>query len=161
MVTVHIEGDEVVWVAADGTVTAAAVEEFTHHSCYLLAWELSGLSGWQMMAVAADQGDGTTLELDWVHVGVLTPSGDVLDVEGVRGVDEWLSHWGDDVSFMAAKEGALDNPEYEGYLVPREQFTALLHLEGDKPATAAFTDATTDLARHLLATMPAYQPFSG
>lgn len=161
MVTVHIEGDEVVWVAADGTITRDAVEEFTHRSCYQLAQALCGLSGWRAMAVAADQGDGATPELDWVHVGVLTPSGKILDVEGVRDVDEWLSHWGDDVSFMAAKDGTLENPEYEGHLIPLEQFTTLLHLEDDEPAAPHFEAATTALAQHLLTTMPAYQPWNG
>lgn len=159
MVTLTQDGVTVTWVTDDGTITRDAVEEFTCESCHYLAWTISGLTGWQMMAVAADQSaDDEEPDYAWVHVGVLTPDGNILDVEGVRDLDEWLNHWGDDASFIAEEEGCLANCDYAGHIIPRDQFAQQLQLADPAAAEPQFAAATSQLAQLLLATMPAYDP---
>lgn len=73
-------------------VSEANRERYTHRDCQQLAIALHEATGWPYAAVC----DGYSEELDtygWMHMGVVTPDGFFLDVEGAHIVDDILSQY--------------------------------------------------------------------
>lgn len=81
------------FVADDGTPTDDAVDLFSNHMCWFLAWMLNQQTGWPLVAVSDTDPEPTTGAFGWVHVAVQTPGGDILDVSGVHGTNDFLDHW--------------------------------------------------------------------
>lgn len=66
------------------------IERYTQRDCEQLAITLSQLTGWPVVVVS----DGQTENfIGYIHAGVLTPRGTVLDVQGEHEPDEWLDHY--------------------------------------------------------------------
>lgn len=69
-------------------LTFAAVQAFTYGDCWALAEAMSQQSGYPVVSVSG-------AERGWVHAGVLLPSGEVLDAEGVHAPETWKQVWAD------------------------------------------------------------------
>lgn len=78
-----------------------AVELFAYGYCVLLAGAMFERSGWQRAAIAhpdgpltEDQEPDRWLRARWTHVGLITPDGRFLDINGARPVDEVNTEYG-------------------------------------------------------------------
>lgn len=75
-------------------ISEADRDRYTSRHCHQLAWSLHEATGWPYAAVC----DGYAQETDtfgWMHMGVMAPSGQVLDVEGLQDIDDVLEAYGD------------------------------------------------------------------
>jgi hypothetical protein len=70
----------------------------------VLADELHARTGWPVVAL----GDGADGVVGWVHAGVVTPAGLVLDVEGLHEPQDWAERWG-----AAADAYGEDHEDYD------------------------------------------------
>lgn len=68
-----------------------AINWFRHGNCAALAWELHVLTGFPLVAVEVVGPD--TVGTRWMHAGVEMPDGRVLDIFGVRDVEEVVTFW--------------------------------------------------------------------
>jgi hypothetical protein len=66
---------------------------YTHVHCEQLAWALHQATGWPYAAVA-DEHNEQADTYGWIHLGVMAPGGQVLDVEGLHDVDDVLDAYG-------------------------------------------------------------------
>ncbi|MEV4753007.1 hypothetical protein AB0K21_42250 [Streptosporangium sp. NPDC049248] len=66
-----------------GVIDDAAVELYGYSQCHLLGRAMHKRSGWPIALVELAEPPHR-----WVHVGVFTPAGRVLDIHGVRTVDQ-------------------------------------------------------------------------
>ncbi|MFE6967200.1 hypothetical protein ACFVAJ_19055 [Agromyces sp. NPDC057679] len=82
---VHTDSD----VALHDLITGQDVDRFTGGSCGALAAELAARTGWPVVLIA----DGPAGPTGWVHAGVRTPAGRIVDVEGEHDADDWLERW--------------------------------------------------------------------
>jgi len=77
-----------------GLVDEHARELFLYAQCEVLALCLREFTGWPLWAAEQQLPDG---RWNWAHVGVRTPAGRWLDIEGPRAVEDvtgWLASWG-------------------------------------------------------------------
>lgn len=77
-----------------GVVDDQAREMFLYAQCQLLALAVSEQAGWPLWVAEQQVPAGTW---SWAHVGVRTPAGRWLDIEGPRAprdVTAWLAGWG-------------------------------------------------------------------
>lgn len=72
-------------------VGAHSREVFTNEHCAVLADALHARTGWPIVAM----GDGPDGVVGWVHAGVLTPGGLIVDVDGLHEPADWAERWGD------------------------------------------------------------------
>ncbi|WP_251151388.1 hypothetical protein [Cellulosimicrobium sp. Marseille-Q4280] len=92
---------------------------FTGGYCHRLAQALHERTGWPQVVIA----DGPNGVVGWVHAGVRTPSGQILDVRGLHSEDDWAEEWGSTVDAYGH-----DMPEEAGYdgddvwVYPADQF---------------------------------------
>jgi hypothetical protein len=87
-------------------LTSAEVQAFTYGDCWALAEAMSQQSEYPVVSVSG-------AERGWVHAGVLLPSGEVLDAEGIHDVQTWRQVW-------AEKQQASLVPLFGGSFVLRE-----------------------------------------
>jgi hypothetical protein len=87
-------------------LTSAEVQAFTYGDCWALAEAMSQQSDYPVVSVSG-------VERGWVHAGVLLPSGEVLDAEGVHDAQTWKQVWAD-------KQQASLVPLFGGSFVLRE-----------------------------------------
>lgn len=80
-------------------------DRFTSSDCDVLADELHRRTGWPIVAV----GDGAYGTVGWVHAGVMTPAGLILDVKGLHEPQDWVGAYGDIVDGYG-----FDNPGPDG-----------------------------------------------
>jgi hypothetical protein len=74
-----------------GVIDADVVEAFTHGYCYQLAGALHAEHGWPFALI--EHGHPTRPgEWWWTHVGVLTPAGELLDVQGSAPLSVVICH---------------------------------------------------------------------
>lgn len=66
-----------------GVIDDAAIELYAYCYCALLARALHWRSGWPLALVERVEPSWC-----WEHVGVFTPAGDVLDIHGIRSVEQ-------------------------------------------------------------------------
>jgi hypothetical protein len=88
-----------------GVTDAQAVELFAYSQCQFLALAIHEETGWPLR-VAEIFREG---KWRWVHVGVLAPAGQWLDIGGLRdgrAVTAWLSAWGLPVRLRVMAPGA-------------------------------------------------------
>lgn len=83
-------------------VTDADDDTFTGGYCHRLAQALHERTGWPQVVVS----DGPEGPVGWVHAGVRTPSGQILDVRGLHDEEDWAEEWGATVDAYG-----LDMPE--------------------------------------------------
>jgi len=83
---------EVGYPAYRFTFSAVAETAFTQADCAQLALELTARTGFIPITASIDD------PYNWYHAAVLTPAGDVLDINGVTMPDEWLDRWLDGMS---------------------------------------------------------------
>jgi hypothetical protein len=77
-----------------GLVDDMARELFLYSQCHMLAMAVHELTGWPLW-VAEQQYDSGAWK--WCHLGVQTPAGRWLDIDGPRAataVPAWLDRWG-------------------------------------------------------------------
>lgn len=77
-----------------GVVDREARELFLYSQCQILALCLHERTGWPLWAAEQQLPSGSW---NWAHVGVRTPRGRWLDIDGPRGAREvtsWLEDWG-------------------------------------------------------------------
>jgi hypothetical protein len=87
-------------------LTSAEVQAFTYGDCWALAEAMSQQSEYPVVSVSG-------AERGWVHAGVLLPSGEVLDAEGIHDAQTWRQVW-------AEKQQASLVPLFGGSFVLRE-----------------------------------------
>lgn len=87
-------------------LTSSVVQAFTYGDCWALAEAMSQQSEYPVVSVSG-------AERGWVHAGVLLPSGDVLDAEGIHDAESWRQTWAD------KQQGSLI-PLFGGSFVLRE-----------------------------------------
>jgi hypothetical protein len=87
-------------------LTPAVVQAFTYGDCWALAEAMSQQSEYPVVSVSG-------AERGWVHAGVLLPSGEVLDAEGIHDAQTWKQVW-------AEKQQASLVPLFGGSFVLRE-----------------------------------------
>ena len=66
---------------------------YSNHHCEQLAWALHEATGWPYAAVC-DGYDESSGRFGWLHQAVMAPGGKVLDVDGLRDVDDVLDAYG-------------------------------------------------------------------
>ncbi|MFI6513308.1 hypothetical protein ACIBCT_37380 [Streptosporangium sp. NPDC050855] len=69
-----------------GVVDEAAIELYAYSSCVVLARALHWRTGWPLALLEVP---GPPWR--WAHVGVITPAGDVLDIYGIRPVEQVMA----------------------------------------------------------------------
>ena len=79
-------------------VTLAEEEQFTVSDCAFLADEIHQRTGWPRVIVS----DGPDGVAGWVHAGVLTPEGLILDVRGLHEPSDWVDQWAEGVDAFGA-----------------------------------------------------------
>lgn len=87
-------------------VTEDDEELFSYGQCHVLADELVNRTGWERVVVS----DGPDGVVGWVHAGVRTPRGTIVDVRGEHDEMEWLDQWGE----FADAYGRDFDDEYDG-----------------------------------------------
>jgi hypothetical protein len=75
-------------------VTRQDADLYTSSNCQQLAFAMHEATGWPYAAVV-DGRDEKTGAYGWIHVGVMRPDGNFLDVEGAQDVDSVLDQYGD------------------------------------------------------------------
>jgi len=63
------------------------VKAYTEGDCGYLATAMHAVSGFPIVTASID------VPGEWLHAGVLTPEGTVLDIEGTHSVEDWLDKW--------------------------------------------------------------------
>ena len=118
---------------------------YTHHHCEQLAWALHETTGWPYAAVT-DGYDANTGTHGWLHVGVCTPDGNVLDVEGVHAPDTVLDTYGE----------SSEDEDGDAWLAITPDLAALSVLPGEK--LDEFDDDARSRARRVAAALLAANP---
>lgn len=77
---------------------------FTRGQCHALADAISARTGWEVV-VLSDGPDGV---VGWVHAGVRTPNGTIVDVRGEHDELDWLDQWAEMVDSYGEKHDAYD-----------------------------------------------------
>jgi hypothetical protein len=93
-------------------------DTFTGGYCHRLAQALHERTGWPQVVVS----DGPDGQVGWVHAGVRTPSGEILDVRGLHTEDDWAEEWGAMVD--AHGHDLPEDAEYDGdgvWVYPADQ----------------------------------------
>lgn len=75
-------------------------EVFTCGDCWVLARTLHRKTGWDYIYASTENGG-------WAHVGVITPDGKVLDIEGLSDRERWSAQWGA-LSLLQTQEGIFE-----------------------------------------------------
>lgn len=65
-----------------------AIEAFTKGDCWALALALHSETGWNIVTISESSDP-----MWWSHVGVWTPAGTVLDIQGEWTAEEWFEQW--------------------------------------------------------------------
>ncbi|MBB5474543.1 hypothetical protein HNR08_003279 [Cellulomonas hominis] len=80
---------------------------FTAEQCHRLAQALHDASGWEVVVVS----DGPHGVAGWVHAGVRTPGGQILDVHGLQDEQLWIVDWAEHCDAVADGEEAYDRDD--------------------------------------------------
>lgn len=108
------------------------VQSFTEGDCWVLAMSVHKATGWTIVAVGAceeDPVEETVGGPDWVHMAVRTPTGTIVDVEGIHTDEEkYLERWWD-----AATDRYCEPDVYLFDVTDRELFDSLTIGQGHVP----------------------------
>ena len=138
---------------ADGVIDDQAREFFGYLKCHLLACALHEATGWPLTVLDYLHPIG---EWRWGHLGVTTPAGDFLDIDGPCPAGQVEDEWAD---FTGYPTRTRTLPDFDA-------FARMVGLPDDTPLTwwrtgqftpehldhnpNALTDAITAYASHLL-----------
>lgn len=107
--------------------TPEIINSFNYGDCWVLALILKRITGWNMVGVGVQGQSQAGGMREWCHIAVQTPTGEIVDINGIHEPEEFLYDW--QVSMWRLKRGIH---KVELFLCPNNEYDKKILL-GQKP----------------------------